>query len=166
MFDADLVEVHAGVEDALAAGVADVVVGQRHAVDAGVGQADEQCRIEAERESVVVIDEIVRGGALEVHECEVRTLQQRRERTGAARSAAHRQQIPLEAAADVALDHRVSAGPRVVGAPLLADGVVVDVALEVDVAAGVYNPCRRGIEGRGRVGGDVERPGAEVHEAP
>jgi hypothetical protein len=66
--EAHPVEVRDRVEDALVAAVSDVVVGERHDVDAGVLDARQQLRIEGEHQAVRPVDVVVRRRALEIHE--------------------------------------------------------------------------------------------------
>ena len=127
------------------AGVADVVVGQRDDVHARVVDAGLEGRVEGERESARVIDEVVRGGALVIDERQVGVPEERRDRAGV--TGAHGLHVcqPVTAAGPAG-DHGRAAVPRKVRAVSEQHRAAVDLPIVHHVAGRGESPDGTGVE--------------------
>ena len=136
------------LDDAVRTGVADVVVGQRHDVDAGVANAGLERRIEREEEPVRMVDVVVRGRTFVVHEREVRFGEHFS--NGARMTGPFRRDGgETHATARPRGDPGRAAVPGIVGSGAEQDGVTVDLAVVHDVAGRHESPRRGRVEGGG-----------------
>ena len=158
------------LDDAVRAGVADVVVRQRHDVHAGVGDAGLETGIEGEREPVQarVVREGVRARTLVIDDGQVGVLEQRPDRAGVAGPGRLDDRL-AGAAAGPPDDAGGSAIPWEVGAVPQEHRPPVHLAVVHDVAGGDERPGRAEVErghcaasGRRR---DGERPLPERADA-
>ena len=90
-----MLEVGDRLEDPVAAGVADVVVGDPDPVEPGIGEALDQLRVGREDRPVRVVAERVRGRILEVGDRDVRRLDEMANGTGVT-GPGNPRQVPAE----------------------------------------------------------------------
>ena len=139
------------LDDAVRAGIADVVVADRHDIDASVSQAHEKLRIEGEGEPMRVPTEGVDGGPLEIDQGQVGVPEQVAHGIDLVELAHDGQPIAGGRAAAPAGDPREAPVPRVVRSLALPDRALVDRSVEHHVAAGDQGPRRGRVEGPRRL---------------
>ena len=144
--DPDPVEVAERLEHARTAVVADVVVGQRHRVDAGALHACQQPRIHGEDQPEQAVGGIVGRRTLEVDDGDVRTPDQRPHGTGRPDPLRPDDPHAWPATADARGDPGEAAVPRIVDPAAFADRPLVDGPVQHHVAARHQRPDRIRVE--------------------